>query len=72
MYGERVVRWRRTIDRHPELSRQKERTAALVAEFLSGLGLEVRSGVGGHGVVGLPEQYTGPGDSRLHLRLGYN
>ena len=41
-YGGRVVEWRRRIHRQPELSRQEERTSALAAEVLSGLGLEVR------------------------------
>lgn len=49
----RVVEWRRDIHRHPELSYQETRTAALVAAHLRALGLEVRTGVGGHGVVGL-------------------
>ena len=60
-YGERVVEWRRTIHRNPELSQQEERTAARVAEVLSGLGLEVRSRVGGHGVVGLLRGGKGEG-----------
>ena len=61
-YGGRVVEWRRRIHRQPELSRQEERTSALAAEVLSGLGLEVRSRVGGHGVVGLLR--GGGGDGR--------
>jgi metal-dependent amidase/aminoacylase/carboxypeptidase family protein len=44
---------RRDIHRHPELSGQEERTAALVARELRALGLEVETGVGGHGVVGV-------------------
>ncbi|NLL37834.1 MAG: amidohydrolase [Fretibacterium sp.] len=52
-YEERVVGWRRTIHAHPELSQEEEKTAALVASELEALGLEVRRGVGGHGVVGL-------------------
>ncbi len=44
---------RRDIHMHPELSFQEERTAALVADHLNGLGLDVRTGVGGHGVVGI-------------------
>ena len=52
-YAPRVVEWRRAIHRHPELSQQEERTAALVAEALEGLGIDVRRKVGGHGVVGL-------------------
>lgn len=49
----RVVAWRRDIHQHPELSYQEERTAGVVARHLRALGLEVRTGVGGHGVVGL-------------------
>lgn len=49
----KVVAWRRDIHEHPELSGQEERTARVVAEHLRSLGLEVRTGVGGHGVVGV-------------------
>jgi len=42
---------RRDIHRHPELSGQEERTAALVADRLRALGMEVETGVGGYGVV---------------------
>ena len=42
---------RRDLHRHPELSGEEERTAGIVAQRLSELGLEVRTGVGGHGVV---------------------
>ncbi|MGV3485467.1 MAG: M20 metallopeptidase family protein, partial [Planctomycetaceae bacterium] len=45
------VKTRRELHRHPELSNQEERTAALVARKLRELGLEVQTGVGGHGVV---------------------
>jgi amidohydrolase len=49
----RVVQWRRNIHQHPELSFQETRTAALVAQHLKTLGLEVQTGVGGNGVVGI-------------------
>ena len=49
----RVIAWRRDIHEHPELSYQETRTAALVTQHLKSLGIEVRSGVGGHGVVGV-------------------
>ncbi|HVR44544.1 MAG TPA: amidohydrolase [Thermoanaerobaculia bacterium] len=49
----KVVEWRRDIHRNPELSKREVRTAALVAEHLRSLGIEVRTGVGGTGVVGL-------------------
>ena len=50
---EQVVKWRRDIHAHPELSQHEERTAGLVAEVLESLGLEVTRNVGGFGVVGL-------------------
>ncbi|MFS0757804.1 amidohydrolase [Noviherbaspirillum sp. 1P10PC] len=49
----RTIAWRRDIHQHPELSNQEHRTAALVAEHLQKLGLDVRTGVGGTGVVGV-------------------
>jgi amidohydrolase len=52
-YSPKVTEWRRAIHRCPELSAHEEKTAALVAEVLDGLGIHVQKGVGGHGVVGL-------------------
>jgi amidohydrolase len=49
----KVVIWRRDIHQNPELSFQEARTAQVVAAHLRGLGIEVRTGVGGHGVVGV-------------------
>ena len=49
----KVVGWRRDIHEHPELSGDEVRTAALVAAHLTSLGMDVTTGVGGHGVVGL-------------------
>jgi amidohydrolase len=49
----KVVDWRRDIHAHPELGLQEERTAKLVAEHLKALGMEVKTGVGGHGVIGI-------------------
>jgi amidohydrolase len=48
-----VIAWRRDIHQHPELSGQETRTSALVAAHLRSLGLEVRTDVGGHGVIGV-------------------
>ncbi|KIL41154.1 peptidase M20 [Gordoniibacillus kamchatkensis] len=47
-----IVGWRRYLHRNPELSFHEERTAAFVAEKLEAWGIEVRRGVGGHGLVG--------------------
>ena len=49
----KVVAWRRDVHEHPELSGDEVRTSALVAAHLRTLGMEVTTGVGGHGVVGL-------------------
>ncbi len=45
---------------HPELSFEEEQTAQRVAEELRSLGVEVTSGVGGHGVVGILNNGEGP------------
>lgn len=49
----KVVAWRRDLHQNPELGFSETRTAALVAEHLRALGLEVRTGVGRTGVVGV-------------------
>ncbi|RYY29395.1 MAG: amidohydrolase [Sphingomonadales bacterium] len=49
----KVIAWRRDIHQHPELGNSEKRTAAIVAEHLRGLGLEVRTGIGHTGVVGV-------------------
>ena len=47
----KLIAWRRDIHENPELGEQENRTAALVAEHLKKLGLEVRTGVARTGVV---------------------
>ncbi|WP_268243603.1 carboxypeptidase CpsA [Sulfodiicoccus acidiphilus] len=48
-----VISIRRQIHRRPELSYAERETSALVASKLRSLGMEVRTGVGGTGVVGV-------------------
>jgi len=50
---DKVIAWRRDIHEHPELSYQETRTAALAAEHLRTLGIEVKTGVGITGVLGV-------------------
>jgi amidohydrolase len=50
---DKVIAWRRDVHENPELSYQEKRTAALAAEHLKKLGIEVKTGVGITGVVGL-------------------
>lgn len=47
---QKLVAWRRDIHANPELSNREFRTAALVAEHLRALGLEVRTGIAHTGV----------------------
>jgi carboxypeptidase Ss1 len=51
--NEEVVRIRRQIHENPELSYREHKTAKLVADTLASYGIEVKSGVGGTGIVGL-------------------
>jgi len=48
-----VTEIRHLLHQNPELSNREEKTAALVADYLRKLGLEVRTGVAHHGVVAL-------------------
>ncbi len=48
-----IISWRRDIHEHPELGNREFRTAKKVAEHLRKLGMEVKTGVGHTGVVGL-------------------
>ena len=51
--------WRRDFHRHPELGGEEQRTSARVAELLREFGLEVHTGVGGTGVVGVLQRGNG-------------
>lgn len=48
-----VVKWRRYIHEHPELSNREFKTAEYVADYLKTLNLEVRTGIAHTGVVGI-------------------
>lgn len=50
---EQVKLWRRHIHANPELGNREFETAALVAEHLIDLGMEVRTGIAHTGVIGL-------------------
>jgi amidohydrolase len=67
--ADRVIAWRHHLHRHPELSNREVRTAAFVADHLRTLGLdEVRTGIAGHGVVGVLRG-TAPGDAGRVIAL---
>jgi amidohydrolase len=49
----KVIEWRRHFHQYPELSNREIKTAAIVADHLKKLGIEVQTGVAKTGVVGL-------------------
>ncbi len=55
-----LLELRRDLHRHPELAFRETRTAARVAAFLEGSGLEVRTGLGGTGVLARTKGGRGP------------
>jgi amidohydrolase len=55
-----LVELYRTLHRRPEVSGAESVTAALLADRLTALGYDVRTGVGGHGVVAALENGPGP------------
>ena len=46
-----IIALRRDLHQHPELAYEETRTAGQVVAFLKGAGLEVRTGVGGTGII---------------------
>jgi len=55
-----MTAWRRDFHRHPELGFAEKRTSEAVARLLADFGLEVRTGIGGSGVVGILRRGSGP------------
>lgn len=55
-----LIRWRRQIHAHPELAFHEHQTAQMVAELLRSFGIEVTTGVGQTGVVGVLARGEGP------------
>src|SRR5438132_12051744 len=49
----RIIELRRRVHEQPELAYHEVKTARLVADVLRSLGVEVRTGVGGTGVLGV-------------------
>ena len=52
-FEDEIIRIRRRIHQHPELSFKEFETARLVAQKLRTMNIKVKTGVGGNGVVGL-------------------
>ena len=64
--ADQVVAWRHHLHRHPELSNREVQTAQMVAEHLNALPFEeVRTGIAGHGVIGVLRGGGGNGGDRV-------
>src|SRR5579864_5821492 len=63
---DKIISLRRTIHQNPELSYAENETAKLVEKELKALGIGVKTGVGGTGVVGLLR--SGKGGKVVALR----
>lgn len=50
-----VVQWRRHLHQHPELSFQETKTAQFIKEKLLSFGLDVKTNIGGNGLIGILE-----------------
>ena len=48
-----IVKLRRDFHEHPELAGNEKRTSKIIAKYLSDLGLEVKTGIAGYGVIGI-------------------
>jgi amidohydrolase len=63
-HGDRIVQVRRDLHRIPETANTESKTAAYVADCLGRLGLTVRTGIAGFGVVGL-RSFSGGGPTLM-------
>ena len=48
-----LVQIRRDFHMYPEVGGQEKRTSTKIAKYLTELGLEVKTGIGGYGVIGI-------------------
>lgn len=48
-----LINIRRDLHRNPEVSGEEKRTSKIIENYLTSLGLEVKSNIGGYGVVGI-------------------
>ncbi|MFQ5837469.1 MAG: M20 family metallopeptidase [Thermoplasmata archaeon] len=52
-HREKIVQWRRSLHQIPELAYEEVKTSGLIADVLEEMGLRVKEGVGGTGVLAL-------------------
>ncbi|WP_251976878.1 M20 aminoacylase family protein [Salinicola avicenniae] len=66
-FTDEMIEIRHDIHAHPEIGFEEQRTSGIVADYLRRLGLEVHTGIGGTGVIGIVDGQHGPGKT-LGLR----
>lgn len=66
-YHQETVGIRQHLHRHPELSKEEEKTAAFICDTLESFGIPYQKNVGGFGVVGLIKG-TNPGSRCVAMR----
>ena len=59
-FEQQLIAWRHYLHQHPETAFEEKTAAALVAEEMRKMGLEVEEGIGGTGVVGTLKVGDGP------------
>lgn len=69
---EEVIGWRRWMHRHPELSQEEYGTMAFVAERLTEMGLQPRTGIGKTGVMAMLRGGIEPDSYCVALRADYD
>ena len=69
---EEVIGWRRWMHRHPELSQEEYGTMAFVAERLTEMGLQPRTGIGKTGVMAMLRGRIEPDSYCVALRADYD
>lgn len=60
-FSDEMTRIRQDIHAHPEIGFEEQRTSGIVADYLRALDIEVHTGIGQTGVVGIIEGRQGPG-----------
>ena len=69
---EEVIGWRRWMHRHPELSQEEYGTMTFVAERLTEMGLQPRTGIGKTGVMAMLRGGIDPDSYCVALRADYD
>jgi amidohydrolase len=64
LLADKLTGWRRHLHANPGLTLHEGDTAAFIASRLQDMGVEVATGIGGHGLVGTISRPRGPGSNR--------